>query len=566
MVSVSSTEPLSAGNIAIQANTPSNGLATITLSGQPLGQSLSARAGDMMYINPSSVNFPSTVKCHAVPNGLAMSSSVYANTYGLTAYPGYPVVQVNNLNQIVVIAPNISANVSGISITSGTDLVFVPTLFTEKNIKTNYVAGPKGIEVVGVDGSAGTHAEKINDVYSYGILKKLSNGFSALILSNTSDGVNSPVAVNDTMLLSECGANTDDYVFLNGFGSGANGQYKLVAHDGQNTMILHNSFLPLNDVLLDIKTRNINEVGTAWWGKELEVIDTNPLDYTIDPRPVRIVDAESVLPGCKLKISSAALGTANWFSQPLVGVWNITKIGYYGSSANICQYIEFQIPNGAPNNAQHIIVAPANEASVGFVEKTPFTAFRLAQGWAIDPKNTENAQVYLTPSKSYQKISDSLGTEIQCIHKMGYETVPKTGIDGYRIFGGLIQEAQRTLDGVPTSISRYPGIKSTGTDVSVLPPIPRAVSVTFRVRTRDGLSINIIAAIVRSTVTSFISSLGLGQAVILSELISIVQDIPGVVSVEIIDTLPLAVDGKIPVADNEKAVIIDPATTISVGQ
>jgi hypothetical protein len=250
----------------------------------------------------------------------------------------------------------------------------------------------------------------------------------------------------------------------------------------------------------------------------------------------------------------------------LVGVWNITKIGYYGSSANICQYIEFQIPNGAPNNAQHIIVAPANEASVGFVEKTPFTAFRLAQGWAIDPKNTENAQVYLTPSKSYQKISDSLGTEIQCIHKMGYETVPKTGIDGYRIFGGLIQEAQRTLDGVPTSISRYPGIKSTGTDVSVLPPIPRAVSVTFRVRTRDGLSINIIAAIARSTVTSFISSLGLGQAVILSELISIVQDIPGVVSIEIIDTLPLAVDGKIPVADNEKAVIIDPATTISVGQ
>jgi hypothetical protein len=360
---------------------------------------------------------------------------VYANTYGLTAYPGYPVVQVNNLNEIVVIAPNISANVSGISITLGTDLVFVPTLFTEKNIKTNYVAGPKGIEVVGVNPDTGTHAEKINDVYSYGILKKLSNGFSALILSNTSDGVNSPVAANDTMLLDECGVNTDDYVFLNGFSPGANGQYKLVAHDGKNTMILHNSSLPLTDVLLDAKTRNVNEVGTTWWGKELEVVDTrasevrplNPLDYTIDPRPIRIVDAESVLPGCKLKIASAALGTANWFSQSLVGVWNITKIGYYGPSNNICQYIEFEIPNGAPNDAQHIIVDPANEASIGFTEKAPFAAFRLAQGWAIDPKNIENAQVYLTPSKSYQKISDSLGTEIQCVHKLGYETVPKTG-------------------------------------------------------------------------------------------------------------------------------------------
>jgi hypothetical protein len=152
------------------------------------------------------------------------------------------------------------------------------------------------------------------------------------------------------------------------------------------------------------------------------------------------------------------------------------------------------------------------------------------------------------------------------LYKLGYETVPKTGVDGYKIFSGLVREAQRTLDGVPTSISRYPGIKSTGTDVSVLPPIPRAVGVTFRIRTRDGLSINVIAGIVRSSVVSFVSSLGLGQSVILSELISLVQDIPGVVSVEIVSTLPEAVDGKIAVADNEKPVIIDPATNISVGQ
>jgi hypothetical protein len=242
-------------------------------------------------------------------------------------------------------------------------------------------------------------------------------------------------------------------------------------------------------------------------------------------------------------------GTTKWFVQSLVGLWNITAIGYYGPSADICQYIEFDMPAGAPPASRLIEIESINEENIGFIEKTPFSAFRLVQGWAIDSKNSENSELFLVPSKSYQKISNALGTEIKCTHKLGYETVPKTGIDGYKIFGGLIREAQRTVDGVPTSINRYPGVKSTGTDVSVLPPIPRSVAVTFRVRTREG-----------------ISGLGIGQSVILSELIGLVQDIPGVTSVEIIETLPIAVDGRIPVADNEKAVVIDPTTNINVGQ
>ena len=564
-ISVTATEPLRQGNISIQANTPSAGLATITVSGQPLGQSLSARIGDMMYINPSNTNFPAEVVCPALEQGLVMSSSMYSNPYSLSGYPGYPVVQVNNLNEIIVIAPNITTSALDVPMTSETDIVFVPTVYVEKNIKTDYVAGPKGVEILGAAETEGTHSEKISNKYVYAVLKKISNGFSVLVVSNSSDNITGPTSSNDSLMLEECGVNTDDYVFLSGFGSGADGQYQLVAHDGKNTMILYNPTLPLSDILNDSESR-ANELGQAWWGKQVAVQDNDPLDYTVDPRSVRIVDSESVLPGSKIRIASAALGTTNWFSQQLVGVWSITKIGFYGPSDSICQFVEFEVPNGAPLNPELITIAPANQNGIGFIEKEPYVGFRLSQGWAIDPKNTENAQVYLVPAKSYQKVSNSLGTEIECLHKLGYETVPKTGTDGYKIFSGLIREAQRTLDGVSTSINRYPGIKSIGTDVSVLPPIPRAVSVTFRVRARDGLSINIIAGIVRSSVTTYIASLGIGQAVILSELTSIIQDIPGVVSVEVINTLPVSVDGKIPVADNEKAVVIDPSTTINVGQ
>lgn len=558
-IPVTGTEPLTAGTIVtVTYNTPSAGLATISCS----AGTLSARIGDMMYVR--SAGFPAEVNCPAVNSGLCLNSSLYANQYGLTGYVGYPVVQVNNATEIVVIAPNLTQNHS-FNLAASTDLVFVPSVYTEKNIKTNYKAGPQGVEVLGSVATQGTHAQPIAGVYSYGILKKLSDGFSALILSNTSDGTLAPNYANDSMLLAQCGVNTDDYVFLNGFGAGADGQYQLVAHDGKNTAILYSPILPIQDVVYD-ETQRTNDIGKVWWGKELQVVDNDPADYTIDPRPVRIVDAESIIPGCKLSIASAAEGTTNWFPQTLVGIWTVTEIGFYGPSADICPYIEFDMPAGAPPTAQLITVAAANEDNIGFIEKTPFNAFRLVQGWSIDPKNSENSQLYLTPAKSYQKISDSLGTEIACVHKLGYEVAPKTGIDGYKIFGGLIREAQRTVDGVPTSISRYPGIKSTGTDVSVLPPIPRSIAVTFRVRTRDGISINTIAAVVRSAVASFVGGLGLGQAVILSELIGLVQDIPGVTSVEIIETLPEAVDGRIPVADNEKAVVIDPATNINVGQ
>lgn len=559
-IAVTNVEPLTAGTtISITYNSPSTGLATITCS----AGTLSARIGDMMYIR--SAGFPAEVNCPALNSNLVMSSGLYSNPYGLSGYPGYPVVQVNSATSLVVIAPNLTQNHT-LTLAASTDLVFVPVVYTEKNIKTNYKAGPQGVEVLGNVVTQGTHAQAISGVYTYGILKKLSDGFSALILSNTSDNINLPDYTNDTMLLAQCGVNTDDYVFLNGFGSGADGQYQIVAHDGKNTIILYNSILPIIDVVSDSETRNTNEIGKTWWGKQVSVTDTDASDYTIDPRPVRIIDAESVTVGCKLSIASGAQGTLNWFPTSLIGNWTITKIGFYGPSASICQYIEFEMPNGSIPTSQKIIVASANEENIGFVEKTPFSAFRLVQGWSIDPKNTENSQLYLTPAKSYQKISNSLGTEIACIHKLGYEVAPKTGVDGYKIFSGLIQEAQRTIDGVPTSISRYPGIKATGTDVSILPPIPRSVAVTFRVRTRDGISINTIATVVRSSIASFVSSLGLGQAVILSELIGLVQDIPGVTSVEIIETFPIAVDGRIPVADNEKAVVIDPTSNINVGQ
>ena len=649
----SASEPLSNGNIVVTANSPSTGLATVTLSGGT--GSLSARVGDMLYVKPGSALAIAGLDCPDIGTGTkVMSSTLYGTNPNpqMTAYPGYPVVQVNGTNEVVIVAPNIASNVSSTAIGSSTDLVFVPVLFTEKNIRTKYVAGPFGAEMLEDTITSGTHAAKYQISSTnqdfYAILKKLNGPFYALVASNTVDEgslTDLPDASLDDLLLDKCLVNTDDYVHLKGFGSVQDGEYRLVAHDGKNAMVLYRETAQDDIVLSDVQTdlSGTYTVGIAQWGRRVQsqvinsqsgtltlsantvsgltttdglqvgdaisgtgvptgtVIKTivsnsaitmsnnstvngsstlafsrtgqvnygyNPSQYDMDPRPVRIVDADSVIVGSKIKISQATTGTTTWFDQSILGSWNIVEIGYFalGGPGDIAQYVEFDLPAGAPSSALSVTVDASNVSNVGFTEREPFVGFRFVQGWSIDPADIESSQLYLSPARSFQKISDAYGTELTTMFKLGYETSPLTGIDGYKIFGGLIREAHRTIDGVPSSITQFNGVKSSGTDVSILPPVPRSVSFVLKIKTRDGVSVNVIAQVIRSSVATFIAGLGIGSSVVLSDIIATVQAIPGVTSVEITATTPVAVDAVIPVGDNETAVVIDPETDIEVGQ
>lgn len=659
--SFSGAEPLSDGTVTVAINTPSSGFATLTLSGST-GE-LSARVGDMLYVKPGS-DLSVYIPCANIGTGSKVMSAVM---YGkgsnpqITAYPGYTVVNVTPTTVTIIANSDTGIVTAGAAtINSSTDLVFVPVLFTEKNIRTNFEAGPTGAEIVQDIEGNGVHAQPYqyggNDVDFYAILKKLNGPFYALIASNTVEQnsfTDLPSSSFDDLLLEESVVNSDDYVYLKGFGSSQDGEYKLVAHDGTNTMILYRAITANDMIQSTVQDSSITPYtrGLAQWGKKVQPLvvngqngditaatpnvtlnvaggsnglqvgdsisgigipngttiasinysldtlvmsqnatitnssvalqfsrpDTinygyNPSEYDVDPRPIRIVDAESVMIGSYVKISQAVTGTTKWFPQSILGSWKITDIGYYAANGpeDICQYIEFEVPTGAPaNNISSdgdISVGSANVENIGFVEREPFVGFRFVQGFSQDPIDLEFSQLYVSPSKSSQKISDAYGSEIDTQFKLGYETSPLTGIDGYKIFGGLIREAHRTVDGVPSSIQQFNGVKSSGTDVSVLPPVPRSVAVVFKIKTRDGVSVNVLAQVIRSSVATFISQLGIGVPVVLSDLITVVQQVPGVTSVEITSTTPTAVDAVIPVGDNETAVVIDPNTDIEVGQ
>jgi uncharacterized phage protein gp47/JayE len=129
----------------------------------------------------------------------------------------------------------------------------------------------------------------------------------------------------------------------------------------------------------------------------------------------------------------------------------------------------------------------------------------------------------------------------------------------------LVQEAHRIIDGLPTNTVLYPGVKAAGAQIEVLPPIIRSIQMDLQVRPKDGVTLNSISELIQSTVANYVNSLGEGKPVILSEIVRVVQSLPGVFSVTIISTLPVATDDRIVVADNEKALVLDITESISVG-
>lgn len=74
---------------------------------------------------------------------------------------------------------------------------------------------------------------------------------------------------------------------------------------------------------------------------------------------------------------------------------------------------------------------------------------------------------------------------------------------------------------------------------------------TLRIATGDGVNLNDITNDIKSTVIGYISSLGVGEDVVLSEIIRRVKDITGVDAVTF--TTPSPTLERIAVYDNEKA-------------
>jgi len=143
-------------------------------------------------------------------------------------------------------------------------------------------------------------------------------------------------------------------------------------------------------------------------------------------------------------------------------------------------------------------------------------------------------------------------------NQFDFTLIPAEGIDGYKNYVGLVQECQWIIDGKDTDFENYPGIKAAGVQIEIKAPVMHYVEVTIDVSTSDGLTLALVKNDVKSAISNYINGLGVGEDVVLSEIIAAVMAVTGIV-----DSSILTPTANVLIAANELARISE--TDIIVG-
>lgn len=122
---------------------------------------------------------------------------------------------------------------------------------------------------------------------------------------------------------------------------------------------------------------------------------------------------------------------------------------------------------------------------------------------------------------------------IRDVNGLGFSNVQVEGVDGYKYFTGLIQKAQWTIDGLDRDSTNYPGIGAAGTQFEVLTPILVKVKLILDVVPDPSITLNSISDAIKTAVDQYVNSRGVGDDVVLSEVVTAVQSVAGVYDVTI---------------------------------
>ncbi len=122
---------------------------------------------------------------------------------------------------------------------------------------------------------------------------------------------------------------------------------------------------------------------------------------------------------------------------------------------------------------------------------------------------------------------------IRDVNGLRFDNVQVEGIDGYKYSTGLIQKAQWTIDGLDRDPLNYPGVGAAGTQFEVLTPVLVRIDLIVDITTEDGISLSSVSDAIRTAITEYVNSRGVGADVVLSEIVAAAQSVAGVFDVEI---------------------------------
>jgi uncharacterized phage protein gp47/JayE len=142
--------------------------------------------------------------------------------------------------------------------------------------------------------------------------------------------------------------------------------------------------------------------------------------------------------------------------------------------------------------------------------------------------------------------------------------LPSTLSPGYTHYVGLIQEAQKIIDGDRLNRSAYPGYRAAGINVKVLSPVVYYQSVYATVVIESGFDQTTVTTAVKSALVSYINGLPINGDVIASELYYEAQTVSGVVDITFQDSAGLTISlVNTIIGEGEIARILSSAITVT---
>lgn len=103
----------------------------------------------------------------------------------------------------------------------------------------------------------------------------------------------------------------------------------------------------------------------------------------------------------------------------------------------------------------------------------------------------------------------------------------------YRHYTGLIQEAQKLVDGVPIDRVRYPGIRAAGVKVLVTyPRLQKINPIRAGIQVRQGYTESEVGPLVSDAISLYLSELRVGDDVIVAEMIERAMGVAGMFNVK----------------------------------
>lgn len=174
-------------------------------------------------------------------------------------------------------------------------------------------------------------------------------------------------------------------------------------------------------------------------------------------------------------------------------------------------------------------IALGTGASAVFLLDQGFSTYRRVEMLVPKPSDpSSRALMVVSPGYDAALLSESSGAIVELPNRLGFSSQPVPGMNGYAYWTGLKQRVQYTLDGYAPDSTTFPGVRAAGVAIEAREPQIQRVSLSIRVKTKEGVALSSIADGIKNAVVGYVNSLGLGQDVIISEIVSLIQQTPGV--------------------------------------